>query len=55
MTGDRTQACPERPVHVGGGQHAVDRAVVVDEEVLAARVAVDRPDQLLAGDADGER
>ena len=39
---------PEGAVDVGGGQHAVDRAVVLDQEVLGGRGGGDRPDQVLA-------
>ena len=40
----------ERPVDVGGRQHAVDPAVRLDEEVLLGRASADREDQVLARD-----
>ena len=38
------------PLHVGGGEHAEDRAVRLDQEVLARRRPPDRVQQLRAGD-----
>ena len=45
----------EGAVDVGGGQHAIDPPVPLDEEVLLGRAAADGEDQLLARDGGGQR